>query len=100
MKPQERGKEMVYLFYSRSYVVDWIKNNNVSVWLDLESSQVNQFLCGLLFTSGQKKIKASIGDNMIINRTIKAWWETGRTGGTVIFPLATTEQHRFPSWYH
>lgn len=36
------------------------------------SSQVDP-LCGLLFASKSKKIKTPVGDNMIINTTIKAW---------------------------
>lgn len=49
------------------YIADWIKNDSDSVWLELESSQLNQSLIGLLFTLEQKKIKTFIGDNMIIN---------------------------------
>lgn len=44
------------------YIAYWIKNDNDSVCLDLESLQVKR---------RQMEIKASFGDNMIINTTIK-----------------------------
>lgn len=79
MKPQERGGlsvpdvRLYQLASQLRYISDWIQNDSDSVWLDLESSQVNRPLRGLLFTSDQKKSKTFIGDNMIINATIKAW---------------------------
>ena len=78
MKPKEKGGlsvpdiRLYQLASQLRYIADWIQNDNDSTWLDLESSQVDSPLCGLLFASDQKKIKNAVGDNMIRSTTIKA----------------------------
>lgn len=75
MKPQEKGGlsvpdiRLYQLASQLRYIADWINNDDESTRLDLESSQAGYPLCGLLFVSEQKKIKTSVGDNMIINAT-------------------------------
>ena len=87
MKPKEKGGlsvpdiRLYQLASQLRYIADWIKSDNESTWLDLESSQVGYPLCGLLFASEQKKIKTSVGDNVIINATIKAWRDIRKLEG-------------------
>lgn len=52
-----------------------------TVWLDLESFQVNQPLRGVLFACELKKIKSLIGDNIIVQTTIKAWQDIRKLEG-------------------
>lgn len=63
MKPQEKGGlsfpdiRLYQLASQLCYIVDWIKNDSESVWLDLESSQVKLSVKGLLFTTNQKGLE-------------------------------------------
>ncbi len=87
MKPRKKGGlsfpdvRLYQLASQLQHIVDWIKNDSESVWLDLESSQVKQFFKGLFCTTNQKRIRTFIGDNIIISTTIKAWRDMRRLEG-------------------